>query len=117
MLSDMASEKSIVYVVFSFSESRSATVMNFPRVFISGISICGGDTTTFSAAFSSFTNSLKYMRTLRSFTPVPLSAGVVPTTYGGVSSYHPPSGEPIRAHDTTATAMAAISNRDSIMEL
>ena len=55
------------------------------------------------------------MRTLRSFTSVPLSAGVADTTCGGVSSNHPPSGEPIRAHDVMTRAMIIASVRDSIV--
>ncbi len=49
----------MVYVVFSLSESFSATVIFFPAPLMSGISICGGDTTTFSVGLSIWMNSLK----------------------------------------------------------
>ena len=43
------------------------------------------------------------------FTPVALSLGNAPNTFGGVSSYHPPSGFPMRAQETS------ISRTDRIM--
>ena len=55
----MASEKSMVYVVLGFSESFSSTLIFLPVAFISACSSCGGDTTTFSDAFSNFMNSSK----------------------------------------------------------
>ena len=55
----MASEKSTVYVVLGFSESFSSTLIFLPEAFISACSSCGGDTTTFSDALSSFMNSSK----------------------------------------------------------
>ena len=59
MLSLMASEKSMVYVVLGFNESLSSTLFFLPVAFISACSSCGGDTTTFSDAFSNFMNSSK----------------------------------------------------------
>ena len=97
LLSVMASEKSTVYVVFFFKESLSSTMILFPAPFISGISSCGGDTTTLLVASSTFIYSSKVITTFLSFTPVPLSAGVVATICGGLSSYQPPSGCPILA--------------------
>ena len=97
-MSDMASEKSMVYVVAGFSESLSSTTIFFPAPFISGISICGGDTTTFSVGLSTVMYSSKYIVTFFGLTPTALSAGVAPTMRGGVSSYSPPSGCPILAH-------------------
>ena len=59
MLSEMASEKSMVYVMSGRSESLSSMLISFPAVFISGISTCGGDTTTLFDASSSLMYSSK----------------------------------------------------------
>ena len=92
----------MVYVMSSLSESFSSTTILFPALFISGVSSCGGDTTTLLAASSSLTNSSNVMVILRVFTPVALSAGEACTIFGGVSSYHPPSGCPIRAQEAVS---------------
>ena len=73
-------------------ESFSSTSIFFPALFISGISACGGDTTTFSVALSILTNSSKKMLIFCCLTFVAPSSGDAPMTLGGVSSYHPPSG-------------------------
>ena len=83
--------------------------MSFPAVFISGDSICGGDTTTLVAASSSFMYSSKLMRIFLAVTPVALSRGEVWVILGGVSSYHPPSGWPMRAHEAAARAASAMA--------
>ena len=105
----MASEKSTVYVVLALSESFSSMSMLFPPALMSGDSSCGGETTTFSVAFSILINSLKRMCSFLVFTPVAFSVGDAPTTRGGVSSYQPPSGLPIRAQ--AATNVSVSSNR------
>ncbi len=83
----------------------------FPDAFISGISNCGGDTTTLFVGSSILMNSSNAIVTRLSLALVPLSDGDVKTTLGGVSSYHPPSGEPMRAQPgrviTTAVVMRA----------
>ena len=107
MLSLMASEKSTVYVVFSLSVSFSSTSIFLPAACISACSICGGDMTTFSVGLSTCMNSSKYIVIFFCFTFTPLSSGVVLTITGGVSSYQPPSGCPIFAHDATASSAAA----------
>ena len=110
MLSVMASEKSTVYVVLGMSESFSSTSIFLPAAFISACSICGGDITTFSVGLSTCMYSSKYITTFFCFTFTPLSCGVVRVMVGGVSSYHPPSGCPMRAHDTAAMHTAASSH-------
>ena len=47
------------------------------------------------------------MTTFFSFTPVPLSSGVVANICGGLSSYHPPSGCPILAHPAIIIMMTS----------
>ena len=84
-------------MVLAIRLSFSSTVIFFPEAFISGISNCGGDTMTLLVASSNFTYSLKTMVTFRSVTLVALSWGDVATMRGGLSSYQPPSGEPMRA--------------------
>ena len=86
--------------MLSIRESFSSTTIFFPDAFMSAGSICGGEMTTLLVASSSFINSSNVMVTFFDFTPVPLSAGSVCTTLGGVSSYQPPSGCPILAHET-----------------
>ena len=54
--------------------------MRFPEVSMSGISIWGGETVTFSDAFSNLMNSLNCKVTRRPFTPLSPEAGVVLTT-------------------------------------
>ena len=89
----------MVYVVLGFNSSRSFTLILLPCPLISGTSSCGGETTTFSEAFSSLINSSKLITTFLLFTSIALSAGDAPITFGGASSYHPPSGSPILAHE------------------
>ena len=45
------------------------------------------------------------------------SPGVAPTTLGGVSSYHPPSGRPIRAHEATRRARSNTRTCDIILNI
>ena len=94
LLSTMASPKSTVYVVLGFSESASVTSTRRPLVFTSGASSCGGDTMTFSEAFSSLiiSSNSRLMR-LRRLLLAP-GRGEALTKRGGVSSYGPPSGDP-----------------------
>ena len=110
MLSLMASEKSIVYVVLGLSESFSSTSIFLPEGFISACSICGGDITTFSVGLSTCMYSLKYMFIFFALMFTPWSAGDVLTIAGGVSSYHPPSGCPILAHEHTIARTAKSSH-------
>ena len=93
----------MVYVVLGFRVSFSSISIAFPVVFISGCSSCGGQNMMFSVAFSTFMYSLNRISSFCWFTFVALSPGVAPITLGGTSSYHPPSGCPIRAHDATST--------------
>lgn len=60
--------------------------MCFPPTFISGESNCGGDTVTFSIAFSTRIFSSKTMVTFLLFTPRWPKAGDIDTMRGGVSS-------------------------------
>ena len=108
LLSLMASEKSTVYVVLGFSESFISTTMRFPAALISGVSICGGDITTFSVGLSTCMYSSKLMLILRVLMPVLWSSGEQLVILGGVSSYHPPSGCPILAHDVIITATMSV---------
>ena len=62
LLSSMASEKSMVYVVLGFSVSTRLTTMRLPLALISGCSTCGGEITTFSPGFSSLRYSSNSMR-------------------------------------------------------
>ena len=89
--------------MFAFKVSCKATVIRFPFTFTSGASNCGGDTTTFSVGLSSVTNSLNRMVTFLLFTSSEPFAGDVPSIFGGVSSYQPPSGLPILAHENTVS--------------
>ena len=50
------------------------------------------------------------MYTFLALTLVAFSLGEAPTTLGGVSSYHPPSGLPILAHEATTKATTMIAN-------
>ena len=86
LLSTMASLKSMVYVVFSFSESSSSMEMCRPEVLISGISICGGEIITFSCAFSTLISSSKVMVTFFACCCRAPMAGCMATIFGGVSS-------------------------------
>ena len=85
--------------MLGFNSSRSLTLILLPCPFISGISNCGGETIIFSDAFSNLINSLNFIITLLLFTFIALSSGDAPITFGGVSSYQPPSGSPILAHE------------------
>ena len=55
------------------------------------------------------------MFTFFALTFTPRSAGVAPMTFGGVSSYHPPSGCPIRAHDATTATKSRAKPRGASM--
>ena len=60
----------------------------------------GGETTTFSDAFSKLDELIeKDVHFLTVYIGCS-TEGEAPTTLGGVSSNHPPSGCPILAHDT-----------------
>ncbi len=89
---------------------RETLPQDLPCVFISGTSSCGGETTTFSEALSSFMTSSKDMTIFFALTLKALSAGEHFITCGGVSSYHPPSGCPMRAHESIVSTQSAMSD-------
>ena len=84
-------------------------MMRLPWLLMSGCSIWGGETMTFSCAFSIWIYSSKLMYIFLLLTLTDLSAGLAESMRGGVSSYHPPSGWPMRAHAamTVRSTMAA----------
>ena len=84
-------------VVLGFSESSTSTIIRLPEALISGISSCGGETTTLLVTSSTLIYSSKTIVIFLSVTLTERSCGVVLTMLGGVSSYHPPSGDPMRA--------------------
>lgn len=81
------------------------TAMRLPSPLISGASSCGGDTTTFSVGLSILINSLKLIYSFFLLTFVAPSAGSAPMTFGGVSSYQPPSGLPMRAQPCSSASV------------
>ena len=86
------------------------TLIFLPEVLMTGCWTCGGDTTTFSLAFSNFTYSSNDSVTLPSFTFRAPRAGVLPMNTGGVSSNGPPSGLPMDAQ-LPSTAIPPITLR------
>lgn len=76
---------------------------------MSGGSTIGGETTTFSAAFSIFIISLNSRMTLFGLTSVALRSGVLPVKTGGISSKRPPSGVPTLAQPKQSAATRVVA--------